>query len=51
MSNTECLKMELESRWIQLPEELRAAYDQKCLEKYKVSINLANDSCVFVYLF
>jgi hypothetical protein len=42
---------DLESRWIQLPEDLRAAYDPNCLEKYKVNINLVNDSCVFVYLF
>jgi hypothetical protein len=51
MTNTECIKKELESRWIQLPEELRAAYDEKYLEKCKVNIKLANDSCGFVYLF
>jgi len=42
---------DLESRWIQLPEDVRAAYGQKYLEKFRVSIKLTSDSCVFVYLF
>jgi len=51
MSNLELVMKDLESRWIQLPEEVRAIYGQKYLEKCRVNIKLANDSCVFVYLF
>ena len=51
MTNLELNMKYIESRWIQLPEEVRAAYGQKYLEKFRVNINSANDSCVFVYLF
>ena len=51
MTNTENVTKELESAWNQLPEEVRAVYGEKYLEKCQVNINLANESCVFVYLF
>ena len=41
---------DMESRWIQLPEEVRSAYGQKYLKKCQVSINLASDSYLFLYL-
>jgi hypothetical protein len=42
---------DLESEWIQLPEEVRVVYGHNYLEKIKVNIELTNDSCVFVYLY
>jgi len=51
MSNLELLMKDVESRWIQLPEEVRAVYGQNYLEKFRVNIKLANESCGFVYLF
>jgi len=46
MTNLEFSMKELESRWIQLPEEVRASYGQNYLEKCRVNIKLANDSFV-----
>jgi len=51
MSNLELVMKDVESRWIQLPEEVRAVYGQKYVEKFRVNIKLTNDSCVFVYFF
>jgi len=51
MTNLELRMKDVESRWIQLPEEIRAVYGQKYLKKFQVNIKLANDSCVFVYFF
>jgi hypothetical protein len=42
---------DLEARWIQLPDEVRALYGQTYLEKKKVSIMFGNYSFVFVYCF
>lgn len=47
----ELVMKDLESTWIQLPEEIRAVYGQKYFEKFQVNIKLANHSCVFVYFF
>jgi hypothetical protein len=51
MTNLETIMKDLESEWIQLPEEVRVACGQNYLEKCRVNIKLTNDSCVFVYLF
>jgi hypothetical protein len=42
---------DLESKWIQMPEDIRAVYGHKYLEKFQVHIDLTNDSCLFVYLY
>jgi hypothetical protein len=51
LTNVEFIMKDLEARWFQLPEEVRALYGQNYLDKYQVNIKLANDSCVFVYSF
>jgi hypothetical protein len=38
---------DVESLWIQLPEDVRAVYDHKYLEKFQVYIKLTNDSCLY----
>jgi hypothetical protein len=48
--NYKFVRKDIESTWIQLPEEVRAVYGQKYIEKCQVNIKLANDSCAFVYL-
>ena len=51
MTDVETVTKDLESVWIQLPEEVRVAYGQNYLKKCRVNIKLTNDLCVFVYLF
>ena len=50
MTNLETVMEDLESEWIQLPEEVRVAYGQKYLEKCRVNIKLTSDSCLCLFL-
>ena len=36
ITNLEFIMKDVESRWIQLPEDVRSAYGQKYIEKYQV---------------